>query len=86
MVKIVVDKPEVQILYSGDPMLVAGEIAAAASGIYQGMSSASPENAMIFRECLCRFFSQDSPVWSREHNITMVTIPVRKEQGNGNQG
>lgn len=84
MVKIDINKPNVGILYSGDPISVATEMAAAVSSIYQGMSSKDAQSAIMFRKCMGNFMQEDSPVWTHDHQMTMVSIPIIKEENYGN--
>lgn len=77
MVKIHMNGHDANITFTGKPVSVAMEVAAAISGIYQGIYANSTKDAAVFRGVIQASMKHDSPVWSREHDITVVTIETK---------
>lgn len=74
MVKICVDGRNVSIEFDGGPVKVAVEVGAAISGIYQGLHNVDEADADLFHHLMLRSMLDDSPVWAKEHEMTMVVI------------
>lgn len=83
MVKILVDKPAVEIQFSGNPITVAAELAVVIAGIHRAMENEDPAKGRTFRKKVQRFFAKDSLVWKEDIDMTVITVPVKKEKDNG---
>ena len=78
MVEIKMDGQKASILFSGDAKDVGMEIAAAVSGIYQGIYDMSQKDAAIFKRVVQRLAEERSPVWGRTHEMAMIVLPEIK--------
>ena len=76
MVKISMSEGKANIEFSGKPMDVAIEIGAAVSGIYQGMYDVDEADAEVFRLCMRGYMRDGSPVWDRNHDMTMIVVDM----------
>lgn len=81
MVEITINRPTCNIRFAGNPMTVAAELAAAISGIYQGLNSQEPMDAELFKDCVRRFMRDDSPVWNDPPEMVIVNVPQHKKGG-----
>lgn len=79
MVKITIDNPTCSVQYSGDPILVAAELAAAIGGIYQGLkNSGNAFAAELFRMSMQHITESDSQIWNKEMDMTTIVTPTKK--------
>lgn len=79
MVNIQMDGQHAQIGFTGDPVQVGMKLATAISGIYQGLYSKNRLDAAIFKGAVMGLMDENSPVWNREHDMTVVTVPIKKK-------
>ena len=79
MVKITMDRPQAEILFTGETIAVAAELACAVSGIHQALRNQDEHDAAVFKASLKKLLDDDSPVWNAEHELTMVVVPVNKK-------
>lgn len=79
MVKIHMENNHAEIAFEGgNPLEVGADLATAISGIYQGIKNASEAEANVFKVVMQQAMADDSPVWSHEHNMTIVSLGTKK--------
>lgn len=78
MVKIEMENRNANICFSGSAKDVAMEVSAAISGIYQGIHDMDEGEAELFKAMMQRSMMDDSPVWERSHEMTMLILPTIK--------
>ena len=78
MVKIEIDGRDVTCTFDGGARKVAIELAAAISGIYQGMQNMDLFEAARFMVYMRACVAEGSPVWTTEHEMTQIVIPQKK--------
>lgn len=78
MVKIHMDGRHAHIEYDGDEKNTAFDVATAVSGIYQSMCAKENLDADMFKRLMQRSLEDGSPVWEANHNMTMISVPIKK--------
>ncbi len=85
MVSIKINGQQAEIGFDENPENLAIDLSTAINGIYSGLHSKSPAMAKTFKQALMICLGDDSPTWECRRNMTMIIVPDRKGQGNGNQ-
>lgn len=83
MVNIKIEGREAQIGFDDDPQNVAVELSIAINGIYNGFRNRSPMMAKAFKKGIQICLAEDSLAWDYRQNMTMITVPVKKENDHG---
>lgn len=79
MVKIHMENNHAEIAFEGgNPLEVGADLVTVISGIYQGIKKASEAEANVFKVVMQQAMADDSPVWSYEHNMAIVSLGTKK--------